>query len=82
MVKCLVDVVGRVFERVAWHCVYGVKETRFTVTGDYGPNEDESIANKDFFYENVQRAITDFGNIRELVVLIGDFYCPQWTQQQ
>jgi hypothetical protein len=36
-----------------------------------GPNGDESITNKDFFYENVQRAVTDCGNSRELVV-IGD----------
>jgi len=49
-----------------------ILKTRFTVIGVYGPNEDELIANKDFFYETLQRVITDFGNNRELV-LIGDF---------
>ena len=48
-------------------------KTRFTIIGVYGPNEDEPVANKDFFfYEILQRVVTDFGNNRELV-FIGDF---------
>jgi endonuclease/exonuclease/phosphatase family metal-dependent hydrolase len=47
-------------------------KTRFTIIGVYGPNENEPIVNKEFFYETLQRVITDFGNNRELV-LIGDF---------
>ena len=47
-------------------------KTRFTVIGVYGPNEDEPAVNKEFFYEILQRVITEFGNNRELV-LIGDF---------
>ena len=47
-------------------------KTRFTIIGVYGPNEDEPVANKDFFYETLQILVTDFGNNRELVI-IGDF---------
>ena len=47
-------------------------KTRFTIIGVYGPNEDEPAVNKEFFYEILQRVITEFGNNRELV-LIGDF---------
>ena len=48
-----------------------ILKTRFTIIRVYGPNEDEPVANKDFFYETLQRVLTDFGN-RELVI-IGDF---------
>ena len=48
-----------------------ILKTRFTIIGIYGPNEDEPVANKDFFYETLQRVVTNFGN-RELVI-IGDF---------
>ena len=40
--------------------------------GVYGPNENEPVANKDFFYETLQGVVTDFGNNGELVI-IGDF---------
>jgi hypothetical protein len=47
-------------------------KTRFTIIGVYGPNEDEPVANKDLFYETLQRVVTDLGKNRELV-LMGDF---------
>ena len=49
-----------------------ILKTRFTVIVVYGPNEGEPVANKNFFYETLQRVVTEFGNNRELV-LIGDF---------
>ena len=47
-------------------------KTRFTFISVYGPNEDEPVVNKEFFYETFQRVITEFGKNIELV-LIGDF---------
>ena len=63
-----------------WQCIderiitvnINTLKTRFTIIGVYGPNEDEPVVNKEFFYETLQRVITEFGNNRELV-LIGDF---------
>jgi hypothetical protein len=47
-------------------------KTRFTIIGVYGPNEDEPVVNKEFFYETPQRVLKDFRNNRGLVP-IGDF---------
>ena len=63
-----------------WQCIdeqiitvnINILKTQLTITGVYRPNEDEPVTNTDFFYETLQRVITDFGNNRELV-LIGDF---------
>jgi exonuclease III len=63
-----------------WQCFYerilslniNTLKTRFTIICVYRPNEDEPVANKEFFYETFQRVITDFGNKRELFH-IGDF---------
>jgi len=63
-----------------WQCIderiitvnVNILKTRFTVVGVYGPNEDELVANKEHFYETLQRVVTAFGNNRELV-LIRDF---------
>jgi len=49
-----------------------ILKTRFTIIGAYGPNEGESVANKDHFYETLQRVVTDFRNNTELV-LVGGF---------
>ncbi len=49
-----------------------ILKTRFMIIGVYGPNEDEPVANKDFFYETLQRVVKGFGNNRELVI-IADF---------
>ena len=48
-----------------------ILKNRFTIVGVYGPNEDEPAANKDFFYETLQRVVTDFANNTELVILGG-----------
>jgi hypothetical protein len=38
------------------------------IIGVYGSNEDELVANKEFFYRTLQRVVTHFGNKRELVL--------------
>ena len=61
-----------------WQCIderiitmnINILKTRFTIIGVYGPNEDETVANKNFFYETLQRVITDLGNNRELVIIV------------
>jgi len=49
-----------------------ILKNRFTIISVYGRNEDETVANKEHFYETLQRIVTDFGNSRELVFW-GDF---------